>query len=225
MTTKRLLVVGVMLAVALIGRPASATILVPGGSVVPSSFSGVPGTLLASTGALSFTSTLGASDFSGTVTENVYADSVTGFMDFVYQFHNNAGSGQPIAQMSDSLYNSFTTDVQVDTTAGFGPFTAGGVAPASANRTVSGNNIAWLFGGTDLAPGATSAIEMIKTNASAFGAGNISFINTGTATLTTAFAPTGPTTTVPDSGSAFALLALALAALFGASRLRSVRLA
>ena len=223
MTTKRLLVVGVMLTVALIGRSANATPLVPGATVIPSPFAGSPGLLLASTGALSFTSSLGATDFSGTVTENVYRDTVTGFLDFVYQFHNNAGSGQPIEQMSDSVFGSFTTDVQADTTVGFDSFTVGGVLPAFANRSSSGNNVAWQFASPDLAPGATSAILMIKTNAAAFGQGNISFINTGTVTLTNVFAPTAPT--VPDSGSTFSLLALALAAFVGARRFRFTRLA
>ena len=127
MSTKRLLVVGLVLVFALIVRPVRATPLAPGASVLPTSFGTAPGVLLATTTA-PFTSALGASDFSGVVTEDVYLDGVTGFMDFVYQFHNNAASGQAIEQMSDSIFTGFTTDVQFDPGAGFNVFTSGASA-------------------------------------------------------------------------------------------------
>src|SRR5689334_13064085 len=126
MTTKRFLLLGAVLSVALLVRPADATPLLPGSSVIPSTFTVSPGTLIATTGSIQFTSTLGASDFSGTVTANVYREA-GGTLDFVYQFHNNVGSQQPIEQMSDSAFGAFMTDVQLDTTTAFDSFTSGGV--------------------------------------------------------------------------------------------------
>src|SRR5690242_6130115 len=128
---KTSIVIGVftILVVMLISSPAGATPLVNNTAVVPSAFAGSPGTLLASV-TRPFTSALGASDFSGSVSESVYRDAVTGNIDFVYQFNSAAGSGQPIEQMSDSAFDAFSTDVQVDTTVAFGGFTAGGAAPA-----------------------------------------------------------------------------------------------
>jgi len=211
--TRSLLPILMMLTLALISSPASATALLPGTSVVASAFVGSPGTLVTSA-TQTFTSTLGASDFSGTVTEAVYRDSVTGnTMDFVYQFSNNAGSVKPIEQMSDSSYDSFLTDVQQSVTA-FGAFTGGGTLSLTVDRSASGGNIAWdgtWNGGT------TSAILMVKTNANSFQPGTISFINSGTATLTGFFAPSQ----VPEP-TFYGVLTAGLIGLIWVSRKRKV---
>jgi hypothetical protein len=205
-----------LLSVALICLPANATALLPGTTVVPSSFAGSPGTLEA-THTATFVSTLGPTDFSGTVTEAVYLDSITGTtLDFVYQFSNNAGSTRPIEQMSDSSYDSFLTDVSQSLTA-FGAFTGGGTLAVDATRSAGGGNVAWdgSWGGSG--GSVTSAILMIKTNANSFIPGTVSFINSGTVTLTGFFAPSE----VPEP-TFYGLFGAGLIGLIWVSRKRKV---
>jgi hypothetical protein len=214
--TRILLPILMLLTLAFISLPANATPLPPGGSVLASAFAGSPGTLVTSA-TQTFTSTLGASEFSGTVTEAVYLDGVTGTtMDFVYQFTNNTASLKPIEQMSDSPYDSFLTDVQQSVTA-FGAFTGGGTLSISTDRSASGGNIAWngTWGGSGSS--VTSAILMIKTNANFFQPGTISFINSGTVTLTGFFAPAQ----VPEP-TFYGLLGAGLLAMAWVSRKRKV---
>jgi PEP-CTERM motif len=211
-----LLSILMLLTMAFMCLPANATPLVAGGTVVPSAFTGSPGTLLA-TNTATFVSTLGVSDFSGTVTESVYLDSITGnTMDFVYQFTNNAGSAKPIEQMSDSSYDAFLTDVSQSVTA-FGAFTGGGTLAATADRSASGGNIAWdgTWGGSGSS--VASAILMIKTNANSFMPGTVSFINSGTVTLTGFFAPSE----VPEP-TFYGLLGAGLIGLIWVSRKQKV---
>jgi hypothetical protein len=204
-----------LLSMALICLPANATPLPPGGTVVPSAFVGSPGTLEA-TNTATFVSTLGVSDFSGTVTEAVYLDSITNTMDFVYQFTNNATSTRPIEQMSDSAFDSFLTDVQQSVTA-FGSFTGGGTLAVDATRSAGGGNVAWdgSWGGSGSS--VTSAILMIKTSANSFMPGTVSFINSGTVTLTGFFAPSE----VPEP-TFYGLLGAGLFGLIWVSRKRKV---
>ena len=192
--------------------PASATLLLPGGTVIPAPFSGAPGTLLASITS-PFTSVLGAGDFSGVATEAVYRDGVTGTLDFLYQFTNNGTSGEPIEGSTDGSYAGFTTDVfsQLGGPA-FGPFSAAGsVAAIDATRTLNGVNLSFAFPIPNaVLPGDTSAIRMIKTNAIGFQPGTVSFIDQGTATLTNFFAPEGA---VPEPGTLTLVGAVGLLAL------------
>ena len=181
--------------------PAGATILVPGGTIIPAPFSGAPGTLLASITS-PFVSVLGPADFSGVATEAVYRDAVTGTLDFLYQFNNNATSGFPIEGSTNGSYAGFTTDVftQLGGPA-FGPFSAAGtVAATDATRASNGGTVSFEFPIPNaVLPGETTAIRMIKTNALAFQPGTVSFINQGTATLTDFFAPAGAA--VPEPGT------------------------
>jgi len=199
--------------------PASAAILLPGGTVVATPFSGSPGTLLASVTS-PFVSVLGPADFSGTATEAVYLDSVTGNLDFLYQWTNSSTSGFPIEASTDANYAGFTTDIysQLGGPA-FGPFSASGtVAATSIARSLNGANVSFLFPVPNaVQPGETTAIRMIKTNATSFGPGTFSVINQGTATLTNFFGPTGNT---PEPGTV-TLLAGALGVI--ALRLRRRR--
>lgn len=200
-----------VLALAVMSSPASATLLPPGGSVIASPFTGAPGTLLISNTS-PFTSVLGAADFSGTVTEAVYQDSVTNLMDFVYQFETNATDLKAIEQMTVASYAGYLTDVYQSTGPGtaFGPFVDGDKISTSVTRPVD-STISW---NDSWGPGAiTSAIFLIKTDANAYQPGTISFINQGTATLTGFFAPAS----VPEP-TFYGVLGFALLGVVWASR-------
>jgi hypothetical protein len=199
MKTSPRFILAISAALLLMAGSANATILLPGTTVVPGAFAGSPGTLLA-TVTSPFTSVLGAQDFSGTVTEAVYRDSVTGLLDFAYQFTNNAsGVAQPIEQNTDGSYAGFTTDVYFEIGATFGPFTTGTKAPVDATRPLSGVNVSFDYPiPNGVTAGTSSAIELIKTNATAFGPGTVSFINQGTVTLTNFLAPSSA---VPEPGT------------------------
>ena len=188
--------------------PAGAIVLTPGNSdVTATSFSGAPGTLIA-TATSSFTSVLGASDFSGSVTEDVYKDSGTGMMDFVYQFSNNAASGKDIDQMTIADFGGYINDAYESTGPVFDAFTASSNTSSGVHELAG--TISWDYT-TGMVPGATSAIVMIKTNAPTYAPGTISFIDQGTATLTDFMAPA----TAPEP-SFIALLGLGLAGIVGA---------
>jgi hypothetical protein len=184
----------------LLTTSASAAILAPGGTVIATPFSGSPGTLLASVTS-PFVSVLGPGDFNGNATEAVYLDSVTGNLDFLYQWSNSSTSGFPIEASTDGNYSGFITDIysQLGGPA-FGPFSASGTVAATAiARSANGANVSFLFPIPNaVQPGETTAIRMIKTNATSFGPGTFSVINQGTATLTNFFAPVSDT---PEPGT------------------------
>jgi hypothetical protein len=197
MKTSPRFILAITAALLLMTGAANATILAPGTTVIPATFAGSPGTLLA-TVTSPFTSVLGSSDFTGTVTEAVYRDSVTGLLDFAYQF-SNTGTGQPIEQNTDGSYAGFTTDVYFEIGGTFGPFTTGTKAPVDATRPISGVNVSFDYPvPSGVTAGTTSAIELVKTNATAFGPGTVSFINQGTVTLTNFLAPSSA---VPEPGT------------------------
>lgn len=208
------LLIPVLLALAwlLISSPAGATPLLPGGNVPLSPFSGAPGVLLTSV-SHPFVSALGPGDFSGTAIEAVYRDSVTGFLDFLYQFSSDPTSGLPIEQSTDGSYAGFTTDVQFNTGGAFGPFlVAGTVLAADATRSGgAGVNVSFDFPiPSAVNPGATTVIRMIKTNATNFGPGTVAFINQGTVTDTRFLAPAAAIpepTYLPFAGGALLLFA------------------
>jgi hypothetical protein len=204
------------------GSLAHATLLTPGSTITSSfdPFVGPPGTLLASK-TESFVSVLGATDFSGSETEAVYRDSGTGDLDFIYQFTNNSTSTKGIETSTDGGYKGFTTDIFHELGASFGPFTVGTISASSATRSVDGSNVGFNYeGGTiGVPPGDTTAIRMIKTNATNFGPGTAAFINQGTMTLTDLFAPLP---TVPEPRN-YGLLVFAMGLLFVAARNRKAQ--
>src|SRR5438874_766060 len=116
-----------------------ATPLPPGGIVVPSPELALPAgsyffgpTMQTITGV----NALGQTRFTGTLTFAVYRESATGFLDFLYQYHNNTSSRDPVEHLSATDFASVTTDVThlVTTPSGFA---AGTVIPQIATRSFS----------------------------------------------------------------------------------------
>jgi PEP-CTERM motif len=143
------------------------------------------GAIVASTTG-TFTSVLGASDFSGTFTEDVRSDpdKTYGNADLTWYIEvtNNSASGTDLETLSASSFQGWMTDVGYVTV-------LPGVAPTTVSRGPSGATVNFLFPSPNsISPGDNTTWLTIMTNATRLKAGDISFIDEGTATVA-AFAP------------------------------------
>ncbi|MGO8762763.1 MAG: hypothetical protein ACLP2P_14060 [Desulfobaccales bacterium] len=132
-----------------------------------------------------FTSNLGAADFTGNYAAAVLTEA-SGTLDFIYQFTVTGGSNA-VTDASVSSFTGFTTGVGYDDFDYFtyiGPFTT---SPEGANRSGSGSTITFDFG-NGIASGDGTYLFFVATNATAYTVGNLSFIDDGVATVD-AFAP------------------------------------
>jgi hypothetical protein len=181
--------------------PLAGTVLTdPGSTVLPGLVApGTdPGTLLASlVSPFSFTTTAGGTT-SGVLSTAVYQNP-SGTLDFYYQVMDNATSTTQISRETNTNFAGFTTwtGFRVDA---LGPFLAGTVLPVTDDRNSSGTVVGFSFTPPDsaaIAPGSTSAVFLISTNATNFTAGNAAVIDGGTETLA-AFQPTSPSAPVPE---------------------------
>ena len=197
MKSKILVVVGILAIMAF--TPVAYATPLPAGTadspgVIPTNLgSGSPG-LAVYTQANSATTNVGA--LSGTISEVIY-DRGGGLLDFYYQFHN---SGPDAAtQLSVAKFDGFTTEVffRTDDPDGAGTaFVASSLAPDNAGRPLS-NTIDWNYNG-GLAAGATSAVLVVRTNATLQGPGGVaSMIDGGTA----AVGVNQPASAVPEPAS------------------------
>jgi hypothetical protein len=111
-------------------------------------------------------------------------------LDFIYAIHNNSTSADGIVRSTTTDFTGFATDV------GFNPShltdilgDPSSVIPTSVDRSLAGDTIGFNFGLLGFLPGTSSFDLIIETNASAYTAGNLNFIDGGTATVP-GFAPT-----------------------------------
>jgi hypothetical protein len=166
-----------LLAIALLAPLAHASILGNGNSVPPSPlFPG--GSLVAST-----SGTITTPTFTASYTQWVWADPsnswCAGCLDFVYQFTNNGGDANE--RFSMYSFAGFLVDV------GTNPF--GVHDPTTIDRSMLGPVIGFNFPGSDeIAPGQSTPLLVIETNAVRFTNGFAS-AQDGTAGFGFAYAP------------------------------------
>jgi len=175
--------------------------LAPGGTVVPGLVaSGTPpGVFL---GALLLPLS-GA--FSGTLVTAVFREA-GGTLDFYYQFSISAG---PFFDgLTTTNYTGFATQVGFRTDgasllAGF--FVNGTIFPTLADRNAAGNLVGFSFG-APIAPGFTSVVFVISTDATTFNTGFNTLTGVAGGTFTVSgFAPVAPVAPVPEPATVLLL--------------------
>jgi PEP-CTERM motif len=188
--------------VILLASAAFGTTLVPGATANADVVSAAGWTLLQDTGQLNAT----AATFTGVGEAWVYSDSVTGGLDFVYQFKNNSNSTDPTERITASSFAGWTVS------AGYilGLDNPPNLVSLSANGAVVG--FEFTPGSFNVLPGETTDLLVVETNATDYKAGQFSIQDGSTATLD-AFEPA---TLAPEPAS----LALIGAGLLGVSLLR-----
>lgn len=188
-------VVFLALAMMVFAGVSQATVLLPGsGQQPPDIFVGCSGcTLLASTSAS------GIMDSDHTYTFSYVAavyQTAAGTLDFDYQVTNSASSTDAISEVSVFNFTSWATDVGNNTSGSSlsgGVFVNGVDGSDAVSRNLSGDTVNFLFnvGASGLAPGQTSQVLEVDTNARAFTTGTLSTQDGGVATVA-AFSPTIP---------------------------------
>jgi hypothetical protein len=225
MKNKSLIASLALLAFVVFSGPAKAVLLPPGSPpTAPDGFTPLPGaTQLATTGPQAFVTTIGTA--TGFITASVFSDPTNTFgagdLTFVYQISNNASSTDALIRGTATNFTGFMTDVGYTLTGGSipgGAFVNGTVIPGTVDRLQpSGDTVGFNFLAAPIGPGMTTVALIIQTNATRFTSGNFSVIDGGVATVA-AFSPT-----LPDGGSAVALLGIALAGLEGVRRMFRAR--
>lgn len=200
MQSKNLFLAAAALAGVLAAAPSAHAVPLLPGTDVPAAANPIPAgsTLLADTG----TQLVTASTFTANFEEWVYRDSVTGHLDFVYQVKDL--SGDAIEHVTGGNYTSFSTDVGYDTSSGT-------AIPTDVNRSLSGATVSFNFlGAAAIAPGVTSTLLVVKTNADSFQLATAGLIDSSAASPTLAYGPAPEPSTVVMAASA-GLIGLAVA--------------
>ena len=161
--------------------PVHGTPLTPGSQVIPSAESALPaGSYVFSptTVSISGVNALGETRFTGTLTFAVYRESATGFLDFLYQYHNNTSSRDPVEHLTMTDFATVTTDVTHLLTTPTG-FASGTVVPTIATRSPGlGSVVSFDFPTpSSIGPGQTTEVLAIHTNATQFDLGTTNLID------------------------------------------------
>ena len=210
------------IATILLFRPAAtdAAVLLPGSVVAPNVLSGSAGTLVDS-----LTAPLAGV---GSITAAVVQNGL-GTLDFYYQIANNVGSGVNLTSNINLLFRSvsqiFATSVFYRTdNGGLGIFSSGdaGATPGSASRDPFGFMVTFGFGATQINPGETSRVLVIRTNATDYIPG-LSFVGDPIISGAFTFAPAGAALAAVPEPASLALLSSAFAAAGYLARRRTKR--
>jgi hypothetical protein len=220
----RLVVITMMFSLAL----AHATILpVTGSSPVAASAFGTPvtGPFLANTGLQDFTATnsLGQTTITGEYQAMVYSDPSNNFcagcLDFFVFVESNSTSTDAIERITLASFSNFFVSAGYSVGADSKP---SGVDPSTVDRSSNGDVVGFNFSTLPgVAPGETTAVLEIETNATKFMTGTLQIIDSSVASVT-AFEPC--LGTVPEASSiSMTLLGGLLLGLGFIGRRRAVR--
>ena len=168
-----------------------------------------------------FTYSTTAGTNTGTIESAVYHDA-DGGLDFYYQVTSDASSSTGLVLLTANSFLGFSTSLATmlnGSTLTGTTFIDGTFVPASGDSDANGSVIGFSFSPpfitNEIAPGTSSVVMIISTDATKFGMGNASVIDGGAATVQ-AFQPTS-SSTVPEP-TTFALLGLGLLGFVGLRR-------
>ena len=187
----------------IVAVPAAASPCSPGGTCIPDVFPAVSsGSLVAS---LTHTMTSASGALTVTYTAAVYADPANsycaGCLDFLFQYNNHSSSTDSILRVTATDFTPVLTDLGYTRSGASEPgglFVNGTVAPISDDRNFTGDTIGWNFQSSNLvAPGATSDVIEVQTNAMNF-ANGFTFVVDGGVTQGPSFAPPPPVVQTPE---------------------------
>lgn len=175
---------------------AKATVLAPGASGLPDIIN-VPAFGSGSTLVAYRTGTFSDGTISGTYEEAVVSDTTnpygSGDFDFEIAINPNTGT-DAVGRVTETGYAGFSTDVGYDSLFCGIEFCGSStlVAPTAVDRSLSGGTIGFTFASGALAPGDSSYILEIATNATSYtSSGTAHFIDGGDAAIAD-FAPSVP---------------------------------
>jgi hypothetical protein len=164
--------------------------LLPGDHAVPSAISALP------TGAYIFVPTtvpvvarnaLNQINFTGSLTYAVWRERSTGLLDFLYQFHNDSTSKNPVEHISTTDFGFVRTNVEEVTGTAPSGFVLGTVVPQDATRSPGdGGVVAFNFPTPhSITRNATTRVLVIRTDATQIEPGTTSLIDGAVATVVT----------------------------------------
>jgi len=194
-----------------------ATPLTPGGNVAASAELAMPAGSYAFapvTLAITGINALGQTRFTGTLTFAVYRESATGFLDFLYQYHNNGTSRDPIEHVSSTDFSGNFTDVSHITHTAPPGFVLGTAVPPAATRSPGDGGVLSFDFNTpnSIQRNRTSQVLVIGTHATNFVLGTTSIIDGAVSTVVTRSPQNGPE---PATLTLFGGGLLGLAGMFG----------